>query len=371
MIHRLQFKPSSINRYYTQWKSPTTISIHQSNPQPFALGELEGIIGPLKKILDQDLTLTYATTQGNEQLRISITTLYDHDNPDQIATFTGAQEAIFCSIHSLLDPGDKVVAITPVFEPLVNTAENLGCEIKLIPLEAAKQWFLDLNKLEHIIKSGCKLLILNFPHNPTGAMITKDELLQIIKICDDHHCWILSDEVFRGLEYKPQDRLPAVSDLYPKAVSIGVLSKSFALPAIRIGWISCQDKSVIKKMLEVKDYLSICNSLIDERLTIKVMQHHDQIWERNRNLISENLVKLEKFMSDKNDFFTYIKPEAGCVCFPIIRSDISANDFAQQLSVDKNLLVLPADLFCTTQNGIRLGFGYKKNISYLATIDSF
>ena len=364
----MRFKPSSIIQYCEQWKSLSPVPIHQSNPQPFTLGELETIIGSTDSVFDQQQSLSYATVQGDKQLREAITSIYDHNNSDQIATFAGAQEAIFCCLNALLKPGDKVAAISPVFEPLINPARDLDCDIQLVSLIAEDRWKVDFNKLEDVVRSGCKLLIINFPHNPTGAMISKEELLQIIKICDENNCWILSDEVFRGLEHNPEQRLPPVADLYSKAISISVLSKAFALPALRIGWISCQDKSVLDRTLEIKSSLSICNSLLDEKMATKIILQHEEIWSRNRNLITRNLGQLNKFMSCHQEQFEFIKPEAACICFPLLRNKLPASDYAQQLIEKHNVLVLPGKLFSTSLNGFRLGFGSEANLAHLNSL---
>ena len=360
----MRFKPSLINLYYKKWQSHSPVVLSQSNPQPLTLEELEDMIGSTENLFDQQEALTYSTVQGDEKLRSKIAELYDHNSLENIATFAGAQEAIFCATHSLVAPGDKVVAIPPIFEPLIKTAQDIGCKIELISLQANDQWQLDLNQLEDAINNGCKLLILNFPHNPTGAMISKEQLLQIIDICEKNYCWILSDEVFRGLEHKPENRLPAVSDLYEKSISISVLSKAFALPALRIGWISCQDKKILDQTLQVKDYLSICNSLLDEKLATKIFPHHDKLLERNRKLIINNLQLLNEIMSIEDNPFEYIQPKAGCVCFPILKNNISSSDYAKQLIEEYNLLVLPGKTFLTSENGFRLGFGYNDNISH-------
>ncbi len=354
----MRFAPSLINQYYKQWESFSPTVISQSNPQPFTLAELEVIIGSTENIFDPQKELGYTTTCGDELLRTAIAALYDHKDSNHIATFTGAQEAIYCSMHALLEPGDKVVAITPIFEPLINTARDLNCDIQFILLQVEDEWRLDINKIEDAIKSGCKLLALNYPHNPTGSMISKEQLFQIIKICDNNNCWILSDEVFRGLEHDPVDRLPAIVDAYPKALSISVMSKAFALPAIRIGWISCQDKAILERALEVKDYLSICNSLLDEQLVLQVLPHYETIWQRNRKLILGHLKQLVNFMEQRQAKFKLIKPQAGCTAFPILHGEQTATEYCDQLIRSKNLMVLPDELFLSTVNGFRLGFGY-------------
>ncbi|MFK8066942.1 MAG: pyridoxal phosphate-dependent aminotransferase [Gammaproteobacteria bacterium] len=366
-MEKMRFKLKSIPEYNKQWASYAPTPMHQSNPQPFTIHELEQLIGRIDRF-EPEQKLDHSATQGDLVLREAITTLYDHSDVDRIATFAGAQEAIFCSLQALLHPNDTVAVITPVFEPLFDTAQDIGCEIQFIPLLANKHWKIDLNKLEEVINEDCKLLIINFPNNPTGAMISEEELRQIIEICDKNNCWILSDEVFRGLEYNQDDQLPSVADLYPKAISIGVISKAYALPAIRIGWINCQDESVIEHAINIKLSLSICNSLLDEKLATLVIKNHRKIWDRNRKLIKNNLEKLKEFMLKENDVFDFVLPEAGSVCFPLLKNNISASDYAEKLIKKHYLTVLPNHLFSTDQNGFRLGFGYKNNIDNLNSL---
>ncbi len=365
------FKPTSLYQFYKRYETLDLTPIHQSNPQPFTMIELEAIIGKKTSFLDDQLELGYASLQGDLRLREAITTLYEHENPDEIATFVGAQEAIFCAMYSLLKAKDKVVAISPIFAPLIATAEEIGCEIDLVSLTPTKdKWVLDLAQLEASIKADCKLLIINFPHNPTGAMLTEDELLKIIDICDQNNCWILSDEVFRGLEFKPEQRLPAVADLYPQAISIGVLSKSFATPAIRIGWISCQDKMIIERMIEIKSSFSICTSHIDEQFAIHIILQHEKVWERSRNKVLNNFSNFDRNVTKSHLLSRFIKPQAGCVCFPLLNDAILASDFSEELIQNKNLMTLPADLFISSHNGIRLGFGYDNNSHLISSIFS-
>ena len=360
----MQFKPTKLFEFYKRHEALGLTAIHQSNPQPLTLGELETLIDEPLLELAQSTPLGYAAVAGDESLRLAIAGIYQHQDPQQIACFVGAQEAIFCSLVSLLQPKDKVVAITPIFAPLIATAEEIGCQLQLISLDAKQQWQLDLDELEAAIKANCKLLVLNFPHNPTGAMISEQQLEHIIQLCAENDCWILSDEVFRGLEHDPHDRLPAVADRYAKAISIGVLSKAFALPALRVGWVSCQDQQLLTRMLQVKTAGSICGSRIDELIATKVITQHEKIWQENRRRLNKNFQSLASFMAQHNDLFDFAAPKAGCVCFPILKNQ-TADELSKQLIEDDRLMILANDLFLTELNGFRLSFGYQANLEYL------
>lgn len=358
------FKPFGINDYSAQWQHLSPRALHQSNPQPLTLAELEQFIGPLAGLFDPRQPVNFTGSPGTPALRQAISTLYPQLSSEHIAVFAGAQEATFCAMHTLLAPGDKVVALAPVFEPIIHAATEIGCELELVEMQPGRQWQLDLNGLETAVAAGCKLLVLNFPHNPTGALISRQTLLDIVTLCDKHGCWILSDEVFRGLEHLPEQRLPPVADIYPRAVSIGVLSKAFALPGIRIGWLACQQPEVLQGATQLRKHFSVWSSYLDEIVATHAIAQHEAIWARNRQLLKTNLAVLEQFMAGAQTLFTYIRPQAGCCCFPLLNPAVDAQDFARELVEKAHLLVLPGPLFLTGWNGIRLGFGYEEYGEY-------
>lgn len=365
----MMFKPTPLYQYYQRYEGLKVTPVHQSNPQPFTMAELSTCIDEPINSLYEEFEFSYASMRGDIKLREAITSLYQHDNPTEIACFVGAQEAIFCAMYSVLRAQDKVTAITPIFGPLIATAEEIGCDIDLVSLQIIdEQWRLDLDELEASIKKGARLLVINFPHNPTGATLSEAELLKIIEICNENNCWILSDEVFRGLEHEPEKRLPAVADLYPRAISLGVLSKSFALPALRVGWVSCQDERMVERMVQIKSALSICGSHLDEKISTHVITKHEKVWDRNRRLILENLNQFDTGTLNTDLISTFIKPQAGCTAFPLLHQTISPDDFSEEMIYEKKIMTLPAELFLTDYNGVRFGFGYNSSVKLLSHV---
>jgi aspartate/methionine/tyrosine aminotransferase len=353
-----RFKSLKMVEFSARLRKFNPINFHSSNPQEFSINELNKLLNENILAIDSQQQLGYVASEGNESLRCAISLLFTQISYQDILTTSGAQEAIYCCIHALLETNDNVLAITPIFEPLILTAQEIGCNIITQTLEPKKVWELDLNKLEQNLKQGIKLLIINFPHNPTGALLTSYQLNQIISLCDKYNCWLLSDEVFRGLEHKENKRLPCVADIYPKGISIGVLSKSFALPAIRIGWIASQNNWLKQRLIEIKNYLSICNSLIDSIISEKIIQQHQKIWQRNREIILANKLILNKYINNNSEYFSYSEPEAGCLAFPIFKP-FSVEHFAEKLVQTNKLLVLPGYVFNTPINGFRLSLGSK------------
>ena len=160
-------------------------------------------------------------------------------------------------------------------------------------LSVEGKWQLDMQQWRESVDENTTMAVINFPHNPTGKLIRHDELEQIIDHCASNNCWLFSDEVFRGLEYRATDQLPPVASLYGKGISLGVMSKAYGLGGVRIGWLACQDQGLIRRMLEIKHYLSICNGRADEILAMIALQHAPRLLHNTRKLLRDNLQLLQ------------------------------------------------------------------------------
>lgn len=185
------------------------------------------------------------------------------------------------------------------------------------------------------------------------------EFEEIINLCRKYDVWLLSDEVFRGLEHDESLKLPAVADVYEKGISIGVISKAFAIPGVRIGWLVCKDAELRSKVLNVKEYLSVCNSQIDEKLATAILKIPNQILQRNLQIICKNK---ELIRSEDKLFGFQIKveiPQSGCSLFAeLINAD--AEKFCKIVAKKYGYLIYPSSLFSTNINAVRIGFGSKK-----------
>lgn len=351
-----------------QFNGQNLVSMHSTNPEPFSQKELEQTIGHSFADILSHVNLGFTPDEGTQALRNTLAeNLYTSITSEQVITHAGAQEALFCAFYSLLKQGDKVLAVAPIFEPLVQIPVNIGCEVDYIHLDENNGWSLDLDIVESHFKSGCYLFIINFPHNPTGAMITHKQLNQIVALCDKYGVWLLSDEVFRGLEHKPEHKLPAVADIYDKGISVGVISKAYAVPGIRVGWLVCQNQKLRDKVIDIKGYLSICNSQIDEHLATIIFQQHQQLLNRNLNIIFENKHLLKQLKSIAGDRVSINVPNAGCCAFALVNDNEA---LVQKVAQKTQFMLYPGSLFKTEINGVRVGFGSLKFKQFIEKIQS-
>lgn len=303
------------------------------------------------------LDLSYTEPKGHPQLRQEISKLYGKDvGQEEILCFAGAEEGIYCLAHTLLNAKDHVVVVTPCYQSLESLPSTI-CSTTKVRLIYERSWELDLGEIEDAIQSNTKLIVINFPHNPTGALITRETQFALVELAHKHDLWIFSDEVYRLLEINPADRLPPFASIYEKGISLSVMSKAYGLAGLRIGWIACQDRQLLKKMSEIKHYLSICNSAPSEILSLIALKASSKIHERNECLMMNNLNQLDLFFQKYANWFEWVRPKGGCIGYPLFKGDIPIEKIADDLLKQFGVLILPAAIYDDNSNHFRISFG--------------
>ncbi len=366
----MQFKPFKMAAYSQQANCSTAINLHSSNPEPFSWSELAALTQlDLGQIITQS-SFNYESTQGNVALREQLAQqLYPSTSAANLVLTSGAQEGIFLVINSLIQAGDEVVTFSPCFEPLVSVAQAAGAQVSSIPLNPQDNWSIPWATLEASITAKTKLLIINFPHNPTGCSIQATELTRLIACCEKHGVWLFSDEVFRGLEHDKQDTLAAVVEQYKRGISMGVMSKSMALPGIRVGWLVCRDQNLLQQWLTIKSHLSICQSSTDAQLTTALIPFTHAILQRNTNIINTNKTLLNH-MLDGHPNFKFSLPTGSATAFIELKYQTGEAFYLQTLQ-EKQLFVMPNPAFMTAVNGFRLTLGKRQAEQHYQTIFRF
>lgn len=305
------------------------------------------------------LNLGYTETKGCPLLREEISKLYGHPiDRERVLCFAGAEEGVYCYFQSLLEAKDHAVVVTPCYQSLESLPSTL-CSITKVQLHYSNRWELDVGKIADAIRPNTKVLVVNFPHNPTGALITKDTQLALIELARKQGLWIFSDEVYRLLEVNPSDRLPPFASIYEKGISLSVMSKAYGLAGLRIGWIACQDANLLGKMNEIKHYLSICNSGPSEVLSLIGLRASDKIHERNRRLMQDNLQQFDRFFEEYQSWFEWIRPKGGCIGYPLFKGHIPIEKIADDLLQQFGVLILPGTIYDDTSHHFRVSFGRK------------
>lgn len=305
----------------------------------------------------ENLQLGYTETEGNPLLRQEICKEYGAKiDLENILCFAGAEEGIYAMANTLLEPSDHAIVITPCYQSLASLPEAI-CSITKIELRYEESWELDIEQIKKAIKPNTKLLIINFPHNPTGTVISQEKQLSLIELARKHNLWIFSDEVYRLLELNEEDRLEPIASLYERGLSLSVMSKAYGLAGLRIGWIACQDKEMLHKIGKTKHYLSICNSGPSEILSLIALRNQHTIIARNHALMQKNILLLDHFFEEYSDWFEWKRPQGGCIGYPLFKGKMPISIFADKLLQKYGVLILPGTIYDDKQNHFRISFG--------------
>lgn len=361
-----------LEEYLTQYEFSAPYLLCCSDAESFSMQEIIGLASHEETELWHKLKLQYTEPYGLPQLRQQIATnLYPNLEAENILCFAGAEEGIFASLSVLCEPNDHVIVLTPCYQSLMEIPKLKGATVTQVALKEENQWCIDLKEIEQSIKKNTKCLVMNFPHNPTGQVITPQELKNLINLCAKYDLWLFSDEVYRLLG-KPEDGWPdPAAVLYPKALSLGVMSKAFGMAGLRVGWIACQNKELIHKIKLVKDYLSICNSAPSEIISLITLKNMDKILARNNQIVSENLQLLDNFIIQYSDLFEWVKPQGGCVGFVKYKGKEAVETFCDTLVKERGVLLLPALVYDHNANYFRIGFGRKNMPEALYRLEKF
>jgi aspartate/methionine/tyrosine aminotransferase len=307
---------------------------------------------------------------GLPLLREEVSKLYEGVRSDEILIIT-PEEGIFIALNTILEKGDHVVCTFPGYQSLYEIAKGLDCEVTEWRPNESNGWRFDPEALEGHIKSNTKLLIVNFPHNPTGYLPSKEDFRKILEIAKKHNLYVFSDEMYRFLEYRTESRLPSACEIYDKAITLFGMSKTFGLAGVRIGWLITKDKDLYEKMATFKDYTTICSSAPSEILSLIVLRNKETIISRHLKRIERNLALLDSFFTKYKHLFSWVRPQAGTIGFPKINFAQSSYDFCEAVVKDSGIMVLPSTVYDYDDKHFRVGFGRENMPEALSKFEEY
>ena len=379
----------ALERYFAKWEFAIEHLLCASDVQGHAMGELLALADDETRALWDGLQLGYTESNGHPLLRREIAALYETIEPDEVLTFAGAEEAVFCLANVLLGPADHAIVTWPGYQSLYEVARATGADVTLHELHKAAGWALDLD-LRRQVSPATKLIVVNLPHNPTGMLPDPATYRALVEIAADAGAHLLVDEVYRGLEFDEGDRLPAGADALPRGLSLGVMSKAYAMAGLRIGWLATHDRDarsrrtiatcspathdrdLLARLAAYKDYTTICSSAPSKILSIIALRAGDRVLARSRGIVASNMDLLDAFFEDWADRFTWVRPRAGSIGFPRLTvPGIRIGDWAAELVRAEGVLLVPASQFGHPGNHSRVGFGRTDLPEALTRLEAF
>lgn len=342
-----------------------------SDAETWTLSDLLAMADKDSRELWHSLALGYTEPPGHPILRQEIARLYDSVKAENVITFAGAEEGIYCTMRVMIEPDDHVIVIDPCYQSLATLPQAFGAEVTAIQLKPENHWQLNLAEVEKAFRPNTKLLILNYPHNPTGTVLERKVLNRLIQLARKNKTYIFCDEVYRYMELDEAERMPSLADVYEKGISLNVMTKSFGLAGLRIGWLATQDAQFLKEVGSYKLYTSICNSAPSEILAIMALRAREQILKRNREILSKNLKILDEFMERNQKYLSWVRPQSGTMAVLKLLLPIPVEQFAEDLVRTEGVLIMPGSVFDLPGNFFRIGFGKKNMKTILERFETY
>ncbi len=368
----MKIEPFKLERYLAQYEFTSPFLMCCSDCEPLTLEELTAMADEDSLAMWKNLSLGYTDSKGHPVLRRTIAQLYQRVEPGDVLV-TCPEEGIFITMNVLLEKDDHVVITYPGYQSLYQVALSLGCHVTPWFPQEDKGWRFDVDFLERVIRDNpeTKMIIVNFPHNPTGAMPSPADFQRILDIARDHDIYLFSDEMYRYLEYREEDRLPSAAGLYEKFIVLSGMSKTFSLAGLRLGWLVTGNPGLMQKLLGFKDYTTICNNAPGEILALMAIRAKDKIIARNRSIIDHNLQQLDRFFADQSQLFSWTRPLAGTIGFPRLLHSSGAAKFCQDLREEQGVVLLPSQVYDYGDEHFRVGFGRRDMPQALALLEKY
>jgi aspartate/methionine/tyrosine aminotransferase len=352
----MQIPDFKLERYFATYEFKVSHLLCPSDCESLTLAEALALAGDDARAQWACLGLGYTESPGHPALRAEIAGAYAGLAPEDTLV-AAPEELIFLAMQVLLEPGDHAIVTFPAYQSLYALAESLGATVTRWTLATQDgRWALDFDALREAVTPRTRLLVVNFPHNPTGFLPSRAEFDGLIAFARHHGLTLFSDEMYRWLEYDPAQRLPAACEVYEKGVTLSGLSKSLSMPGARIGWLAARDRALLARCAALKDYTTICNSAPSEILALIALRAREQIVARNLAIIQQNLAAAEEFFDAHAARFEWLPPQAGPIAFPRLRTGC-ADDFCRDLLERESVLLLPASQFDYPGEHFRLGLG--------------
>lgn len=378
----MRIEPFHLERYFADHEFDTPILLGVSDCETTTVGDLLDL-DPAARASFEGMRLGYTHSDGSPSLRRAIAASYaDAIGPDDVLVHAAGVEVVTTLMLALLDPGDRALVQMPCYQVLRTAPALAGAAVDRLETAPAGGWRVRADAVAAGLRPETRLVVLNSPHNPTGAVIDPGELSAIAEMCADRGIVLFVDEAYRGTRLDgPVDEWSA-AELGPHVVTLGLVSKGYGLPGLRLGWLVCRDPELRAAVERVKDYTTICAPAPSEFLAELAIRHRATILARTRRRLRENLELLAEVLAARTDLFDWVRPEAGPITFPTLTADAverlprlpggsadrtpsaeaarpedAAAIFADRLRAEAGVLVVPGGLFDARVPGIRLGYG--------------
>ncbi|MFM1651049.1 aminotransferase [Brevibacillus sp. B_LB10_24] len=375
----MEIKHFAVEEWMNKYEMSAIYNIAETCVDSFTLEDLISIDGTNPDEFFRSLyekKLTYGHIEGSPEFKSLVANLYDSVDPQNVLVMNGGIAANFLVFYSLVKPGDHVVSVHPTYQQIYEVPRSFGATVDLLHLRPENKYLPDLEELRSLVKENTKLICLNNPNNPSGAIIERELLEQIVEIARSCGAYLLCDEVYRNLLQDDDLIVPSVADLYEKGISTSSMSKVLSLAGLRLGWIA-GPKDVIAECFKHRDYTTISVGMLDDILAVHALKNYDLILKRNRKIIKDNLEILDDWVANE-PAITYVKPRAGTTAMLKVDLPVSSTVFCEGLLKETGAFLTPGICF-DMEGWVRIGYacdtetlrqGLQKVSEYIRSLQS-
>jgi aspartate/methionine/tyrosine aminotransferase len=343
-----KFQPFEMERMMSKWENVVEYNLSESGVHPVTVRELLADLVAVEELLDTELN--YPQANGLVELRENIAALYPGATVDNVLVTVGCAEANFIALQTLLAAGDEMVVMLPNYMQIWGIGHNYGFQVRAFHLQEEQGWAPNLDELKDVVSESTKLIAVCNPNNPTGYILTADEMDAIVAVADRVGAWLLADEVYSGAERLTDTQTPSFWSRYDKVLAMNSLSKAYGLPGLRTGWV-VGPAATVDDIWARHEYVTISTTMLANKLSALALspEIRPRLIQRTRDYIRRGFPVLDGWLESHEGVFELVPPQAAAIAF--IRYHL-----VERLMHEKSVLIVPGDHFRLDQY-LRISYG--------------
>lgn len=351
----MEFQPFELERIMSEWEQVVDYNLSESGAHPARLRELLDDSLTVDDLLD--IELNYPEVDGTLALRERIASLYPSASPENVLVTVGCAEANFITVQTILKHGDELVVMMPNYMQIWGVGQNHGYRVKTFHLLEDRDWAPDLDELRDEVSDKTRLIAVCNPNNPTGAIMSEEQMEGVVAIADGVGAWLLADEVYSGAERLTDKQTPSFWGRYDKVLATNSLSKAYGLPGLRVGWVVAP-ASIRDEIWRRHEYTTISTTMLSNRLATVALSPsvRPRLMERARGYIRRGYSIFDSWLDRHPGVFSLVPPQAAAIAFPRYRLDINSQALVERLIHERSVLVGAGDHFGVDHH-LRISFG--------------
>lgn len=368
----MHIEPFAVEQWMNEWELKCELNLAETCVESLTIGELLTLVGKNDTDLSALLSMkmTYGDIEGSERLRIAIAALYEKQNAENIIVTHGTIGANMLVHKAMVERGDKVVCVIPTYQQHYSIPASIGADVRQLRLREENQFLPDLDELRKLAVPGTRLLALNNPNNPTGALMDAEMLSEIAGIAREIDAWVLCDEVYRGTDQHGSGMTASIADMYEKGISTAGMSKAYSLAGLRLGWVAAP-KDVLEAVSIHRDYDTISVGMIDDHFAALALESCDKVLMRSKSITRGNLAVLEAWVENE-PLISWVKPRSGTTALLKYDLPVSSHDLCVQIAEETGVIFTPGSAL-EMEGYLRIGYANTPNVlsAGLARVSEF